>query len=445
MQRKFEQYLKHTCHCSPDKRYLVAVSGGIDSTVMAYLFHKSRLDFALAHCNFMLRGNESDEDQRFVEELADQFNVHLYLKKFDTAAYAETFGISIQMAARDLRYEWFASLKEKEGFDYIVVGHNQNDIVETVFLNLSRGCGIKGLTGIKARKEAIIRPLLFASRVEINSYASHQKLKWRDDASNLETKYLRNRIRHKIIPEFEAINSAFMSNAVDTIARLNQASQLLDYAIAGIKKTVWVDLPDKCLIDIEKLRSYPALETLLYELLKDYGCTHLNIRALVASFDTISGKQFFTRTHCITRDRTQLIITKNTAASDTTLLIDRETALVNYPVHLTFQILHHTTGFVIPVESCIALLDAEKLTFPLVLRRWKKGDSFKPLGMKGTKKISDYLINSKVPMPDKQHIWILESDGVIAWVVNHRIDDRFRITSETRSMLLVEFKNHYIT
>ena len=443
MQKEFEKYLKHVCHCSPDKRFLLAVSGGVDSTVMAHLFHKARLDFALAHCNFMLRGSESDDDQRFVEQMASLFNVPCYWKKFDTALHAEKHGISIQMAARDLRYSWLTAIKEKQGFDYIVVGHNQNDIIETVFLNFARGCGIKGLTGIKARKDDVIRPLLFASRNEISCYAQNQKVLWRDDSSNIETKYLRNRIRHNIIPEFEALNKAFMPNAVDTVSRLSQANQLLDFAVAGIKKAVWVELPDKCLIDIEKVKSYPAVETILYELLKDYGCTHLNIKTLLASFNSISGKRFFTRTHCITRDRTQLIITKNTDPSDTTVLIDRETALVSYPVHLTFQTISHTSEFVIPAESNYALLDAEKLTFPLVLRRWKNGDSFKPLGLQGTKKISDYLINSKISLPDKQHIWILESGGIIAWVINHRIDDRFKITGKTHNMLLVDYKSQY--
>lgn len=441
MQKAFEKYLRQSCHCSPDKTYLLAVSGGIDSVVMAYLFQKTGLEFAFAHCNFHLRGQESDGDQAFVEKMALDMKVACYVNDFDTLAYAEQKGISVQMAARELRYGWFTQLKEIYGYDYIVAGHNMNDIVETALLNFIRGSGIRGLSGIKPRQGSVVRPLLFLSRDEIREFAEANHLLWREDSSNAETKYIRNRIRHNIIPELESINRSFMRNAIDTIGRLYQTEQLFNLAVATVKKSVWIELHDRSLIDIDKLLEFPAVEMLLYELLHEFGCSPYHIKTIIASFDSIPGKRFLTRTHCITRDRSHLIVTKNTVLADEELLIDRETALVTHPIHLILNTFHVSPGYIIPSESNMAALDYDRISFPVMLRHWKPGDIFRPLGMKGSKKISDFLINSKVSLPDKENIWVLESDKNIAWVVNHRIDDRFRITPQTNQIFLLEYKS----
>ena len=264
---------------------------------------------------FSLRGGESDGDQIFVENLARRMNVTCYVTRFETLDYAEKNGISIQMAARDLRYAWFEEIREKNGYDFIVTGHNRNDMVETVLINFARGSGIRGLTGIRAKHGFLVRPLLFASRAEIRKYADARSLSWREDSSNAETKYIRNRIRHVLIPEFEAINPAFMENATETISHLHQTELLFNLALAQIKKAVWIELPDKFLIDIEKLTGYPAVETLLFELLREFGCTSILVRSIISSFESTPGKRFITRTHSITRDRTHLIITKNTTPS----------------------------------------------------------------------------------------------------------------------------------
>ncbi len=236
MQKEFLKYLTDTCRCSADQKYLLAVSGGVDSVVMAHLFRMAGTDSAIAHCNFHLRGSESDDDRTFVEKLADRFEWKCFVKDFDTLSYASGKGISIQMAARDLRYAWFDELAGLHGYQFIAVGHNQNDIVETFLLNFSRGSGIRGLSGISPRHGRIIRPLLFASRAMILSYAKEKSIQWREDSSNAETRYQRNKIRHTIIPAFETLNPVFLQHAMETIELLSHTGQLLDQYIGRIRQ-----------------------------------------------------------------------------------------------------------------------------------------------------------------------------------------------------------------
>ena len=438
MLEDFKKQLTEICGCSLNNRFLLTVSGGIDSVVMTQLFLQAGIDFGIAHCNFGLREEESEADQVFVEELARKMSKPFHLIRFNTLGYAAEHGLSIQMAARELRYNWFHEIAEKNSFEFIAIAHNQNDVIETVLINFARGTGIRGLTGIHPRVDHIVRPLLFASRRDIEHFAEVGKFAWREDSSNAQTKYIRNRIRHEIIPEFVIINPSFLPNAIDTIGRLGQTELLLDYLIDGIKKDVYAESRGKALINMEKLKKYPATETLLFELLRPFGCNQRNIRTIVDSFGSIPGKQIITKTHTITRDRLQLIITRNSLPNQAELLIEAEIGSINSPVHLVFNNLLNQ-DFKIPATPNYAVLDAEQVEFPLTLRRWKPGDSFQPLGMKGNKKVSDYLVNNKVPLPDKQHVWVLESKGRIIWLVNHRIDNRFKISSSTRNILLIEF------
>jgi tRNA(Ile)-lysidine synthase len=423
-----------------NRSFLLTVSGGIDSVVMSHLFSTCGLKFAIAHCNFQLRGDESDGDQVFVEKLARQFNAPIHVIKFDTRSYAAEKKISIQMAARDLRYEWFEKLASAHGYDLIATGHNRNDVVETMLLNLARGTGIRGLMGIRPLHNRIIRPLLFASRKQISEYAAENNLQWRDDSSNTETKYHRNKIRHDIIPAFEEINPAFMDNVLNTTARLEQTGIILDMILNQIRQEVWKDLPDRILIDIEKLKDYPSGELLLFELLKDFGVSKLNQESLMHSLESESGKQFHTPTHTITRDREHLIITAKDSFNGSEVNIEKNTVLIDYPVRLHFKTIEISEGFSIPGERSMAALDADKLTYPLLLRTWKEGDRFRPLGLKGSKKVSDFLINIKLPVPDKKHVWILESAGEIVWLVNLRIDERFKVSEKTQRVLMIDYR-----
>jgi tRNA(Ile)-lysidine synthase len=438
MQDEFLKYLINICKCSSNSRFLLAVSGGIDSVVMTYLFHMADLNFSIAHCNFHLRGKESDIDQQFVEDLATRLGHACFVKHIKLDAIRKEQGISVQMAARDLRYAWFNELAEQEGFNYIVVAHNRNDVVETMMMNLSRGCGIRGLTGIKPVMNKIVRPLIFASRDDIVRFANEKKLKWREDLSNSQIKYERNRIRHEIIPEFEKLNPAFLQSAVETIRHLEQTEQLFDLMLKEVKKQIWTELPDRNLVNIDKLLEFPAVETILFETLRNFGLNPSGARSLANSLESISGKQFITGTHCITRDRSNLIITEIKQHIESGLEITNDTLQVSYPVYMTFRIFEKPKKYDIPVEKNIAALDADLVGFPIKLRRWQKGDAFHPLGLKGSMKLSDFLINNKVPLPDKQKVWILESNRKIIWIVGHRIDDRFKITSATSKILLIE-------
>jgi tRNA(Ile)-lysidine synthase len=441
MKEEFLKFLVSSCGCSTANKYLLAVSGGIDSVVMAHLFQSAGIQFSIAHCNFQLREKDSEADEEFVKALAGKFNVPFFAKKFDTTHYSDELGISIQMAARDLRYNWFYEIALENNLDYIVIGHNKNDIIETVLMNFTRGTGIRGLMGIKPVNNKIIRPLLFATRQLIQQYAENNNLKWREDASNAEIKYQRNKIRHTIIPAFESINPSFIQNAQDTIKRIEQSGKLLDFIVKQIKDVVWNEFPDRILINLEKLREYPANDIILHELLKDFGISQLSGAMVTNIMESDTGKQFHTRTHTFSHDRKFLIICpKKTVIETTEIAIDAETILLNYPIRLYFSTVEKYDGFRIPVDKNIAVLDFDKILFPLFLRRWKTGDRFYPLGLNGSKKVSDFLINIKLPLPDKKYIWIIESAGEIVWLVNLRIDDRYKVTEGTRKILIIENK-----
>lgn len=439
MLQEFRKYLISECNVVETNRFLVAVSGGVDSVVMAELFKLAGLNFAIAHCNFHLRGEESDADQDFVASLAHRMNVPYFSKDFDTKQYAREKGISVQMAARDLRYAWFLETSVKNNYHFVASGHNKNDVVETMLLNLSRGTGFRGLMGIRARYNNIIRPLLFASRQTIEAYAHEYNIHWREDSSNRQTRYSRNKIRHSIVPAFESINPAFVQNAIDTCRRIEHTGKLLDLALEQIKREIWMALPGKIIIDIEKLKKYPANDILLFELLRDFGVSQLSSEMLINTVETSTGKQFHTRSHTITRDRNHLIVTENISHEFHQILINPDTVLIDHPIQMCFKMAGNGNDKVIPTHRSIAALDADRITWPILLRGWRNGDRFQPLGMKGTKKVSDFLINIKLPLPDKQNVWVLESGGEIAWVVNHRIDERFRVTENTARILFIEF------
>lgn len=436
----FESYIATHNLFTQDDKILLAVSGGIDSMVMLNLFMSTGYKTGMAHCNFNLRGAESDGDQKFVQNHAEKHNIPFYTTGFDTKKYASDNGISIQMAARDLRYKWLNNIKDEHGYQYISVGHNSDDSVETFFINLTRNSGIHGLTGIKPKHSNIVRPLLFASRNDITEFAQGNNIQYREDSSNAETKYLRNKLRHKIIPEIEKINPAFKENIQEVIERMREAEQLLSEVVKQYRNQALTKDGNRIIIDYNKLPDSDSSGTILFELLRDYGFNGDQVKTISRSVNSESGRQFFSKSYRLLKDRDCFIITELIDIPDIEYFIDNTDSGIDVPIMLTLKTILNAKSFKIPRQSHVAALDMDKLIFPLKLRKWRKGDRFMPFGMENFKKLSDFFIDNKISLDQKKSVWIIESGGDIVWIVNQRTDNRFRIQSSTKNILLIEAK-----
>jgi tRNA(Ile)-lysidine synthase len=437
MLNKFNSFVqKNQLFASTDK-ILLAVSGGVDSMVLLDIFDKIGVNFSVVHCNFKLRGNESDQDELFVKEHVARIGVECYVKKFDTSEYAKLNGISIEMAARELRYNYFDELCENYNYNYIATAHHQDDLIETFFINLIRKTGIKGLTGIKPKAGNIIRPLLFANRNNILNYASQNSIAFREDSSNKSTEFKRNFIRHKIIPDFENINTAFRKNIIASINHLKEVEQVYAFAIKKDKDKVIREVDGVAKIDITGLLDASFPKVLLFELLNSYHFNAAVINKIFESLEEESGKQFFSQTHRVVKDRKELIITKIKEDSSLVYYIEKEDIELFNPLSLEIGIFRNQS-YNIPRNPTIASLDIDKLNFPLILKKWKKGEYFQPLGMDGLKKISDFFIDEKLSIPEKENAWILYSGDKVAWVMGYRVDNRFKITSETKTIYRID-------
>ena len=439
MLEKLQNFIAQNQLFTADDKLLLAVSGGIDSVFMLEILSQLPNQLAILHCNFSLRGNESDEDEAFVKQLAIKYNTPLFTRKFDTKAYANENNISIQMAARNLRYDWFEDVRQTENYNYIIIAHNKNDLVETFFINLTRGTGIKGLTGIKAKNNTIIRPLLFASRSDIETYCIAHNISYREDSSNAQTKYKRNKIRHSIIPLFEELNASFIDTMYANISRLKDVEEIYNQGIKSIKEDIVNYEGDEVWIEINALKDYEHPMALLFEILTPYNFPGKNILDIFESLYSQPGKIFYSDTHQLLRDRTFLIISTRTESSHTSVEILEDDNVIVYPIELNIKQIGKTTEYNSSKDNCIACLDAQKLHFPLTLRRWNHGDYFYPLGMNQKKKLSDFFIDQKVPLHEKDHIWILESNNEIVWIIGHRIDNRYKITENTTDVIEITY------
>jgi tRNA(Ile)-lysidine synthase len=435
----FKNILLKDIKIKQNQRILVGVSGGIDSTVLLDLLQRSGFECGIAHCNFMLRAGESNEDENFVRNLAIQYKIPLYSKRFDTTGYAHKKKKSIQVAARELRYAFYEDIIRKHQFDFTAIGHNKDDVVETFLINLTRGTGLIGLTGIKQKNGNIIRPLLSFSRKEILDYSIKTGITYREDSSNSETKYTRNKIRHKIIPLFEEINPEFKGTITANIKRLSDAETIYNSEISKQKNELVSQEKDKVFISIPKLKNLQPLSTYFHELLKEYHFTNQQITDLIHALNDNPGKQFFSSSHWLIKDRDNLIITPLKKQGKELYYIDEGTKEIIEPLHMQFTYIVKNADYKIPRQSEIACIDKDKLTFPLVLRKWKKGDNFAPLGMTGWKKVSDYLVDQKFSLYDKQQAWLLCDGGNIVWIVGHRLDNRYKVTDQTKNILQINF------
>lgn len=442
MLRAFKSFVLEESLFEPEQRILLGVSGGCDSIVMVDLFRKAGFQFDMAHCNFQLRGEESIRDERFVEELARQLGVRFFLKRFQTSDYARANRLSIQMAARDLRYQWFSELTDQHGYDFVATAHHLDDQVETFFINLIRGTGIAGLQGISTKQGRIIRPLLFATRKQIEQYQTGHKLLYCTDSSNLTEKYLRNKIRHQLVPLLTEMNPDFMNGIIQTMGRLKDGGAVIKGRIDEAARQLVRQEGSTWVIGIPELRKLRPVRLYLMEILTPLGFNYSSVNNIIAALSGPSGKVFLSATHCLLKDRNKLIVQPlkaMQASSDTEYLLDRGVISFDQPLHLKFEEFTRTPDYKPEKDSRIATLDMDKMGFPLVLRKWRRGDRFQPYGMRGQKKLSDFFIDEKLSLFEKENTWLLESDNRIVWIIGHRIDERFRITRYTRQILRIEW------
>jgi tRNA(Ile)-lysidine synthase len=441
MLQAFKSYIKESLLFDQADRILLAVSGGVDSIVMVRLFKDAGFDFGIAHVNFGLRGEESDGDEAFVKNLATQIEVPFYVTHFNTSQYAAGQKISIQMAARDLRYAWFDELINEHGYNFVATAHHLDDQAETFFINLLRGTGISGMHGILPKQGKIIRPLMFTTREKILSFALDLNLTWREDRSNKSRKYLRNKLRLDVLAELYKINPLFSHKLNESISHLRDVEKIYDKHMDGVTADLVQQTPKGILISIDWVYEYEPHDTYLFELLKPYGFSYPVVKEIVRSLDTFSGKIFYSPTHRLLRDRENFIIQSLADLNDDpfdgeTFYIERNTINIEQPVCLC--IFESDKMAELPLgKASIACLDLDKLKFPLKLRKWEKGDWFMPLGLTGKKKLSDFFINQKLSLADKEKTWLLLSGEDIVWVIGKRIDNRFRITPNTRKAFVI--------
>lgn len=400
--------------------------------VLADLCLKSGLRFTMLHCNFGLRGTESDADTRFVLEYAEQNKIECLTVGFDTKKYAARYKISTQMAARELRYNWFAEQLAERKFEYLATAHHADDSLETFLVNLSRGTGLDGLLGIPVVNGKIVRPLLIFSRQEIEAYASRYKIDWREDSSNASDDYLRNDIRHHVVPALKGVNPGFLDNFKATLQHLQQSKTMVEDA-SGI---VFAQVCEQTIngnyhFDLRQLTRLPNRNAYLYHWLSAFGFTAWeDIYHLVSAQ---SGKQVFSPTHVLLKDRDRLVLSVKKNQSDEIYLIDRSAPQVNFPLKFTFC----PVDRIFEADSNCIFVDEDLLRFPLELRKWAEADYFYPFGMQGKKKLSKYFKDEKMSLIDKSDIWLLCSDNQIVWIVGKRQDDRFKVNQDTTKILQI--------
>jgi tRNA(Ile)-lysidine synthase len=418
----------------------LAVSGGVDSMVMLHLFIEAGFRVGVAHCNFQLRGKESDGDENFVFHVCQELKIPVVVERFDTETYAWENSLSTQMAARELRYAWFDFLLEENHYQLLATGHHFDDTIETVLLNWTRGSSIEGLAGIPVKNNKVIRPLLFATRSQVEKHATEKGIQWREDQSNLTDDYQRNFIRHQIVPKLKELNPSLETTLHDGLEKIQGDLELIHFQTAEWKKQFLSVEGEKVTIAKGGFGSFQQGAHLLWRCIREFGFNFEQTREVVHGLNGQSGKQFLTPSHKLVIDREKIIITPHVDFwNDTTITNGQELAsLGSWDMDI-----ERVNDLSRSNDSFGAKLDADKIVFPLIWRKWKAGDVFCPLGMEHRKKVSDFLIDNKVSVSDKDVVTVLESNGEIIWVVGYRIDNRFKITPKTTSAILFSLRSYF--
>ena len=438
----FTEHINTNFSFLKNKKLLVAISGGIDSVVLVYLLNQLNFDISLAHCNFQLRGEDSDLDEKFVKKLADQLQLPIFTKSFATPEFAKKEKLSIQLAARKLRYDWFKVIIKENKLDYILTAHHADDSLETFLINMIRGTGLDGLTGIPERNENILRLLLPFTREQIEKYAEDNTIFWRDDSSNAEIKYVRNKIRHDVIPVLKKLNPSLLTSFNKTLQNLKGSRQIIKDSIENLKGIVII-LTEVGIqkIDIEKLKEFNNPQAYLYELLNDFGFTEWN--DIADLLQAQSGKQIVSSTHRLVKDRDFLLLTdidsKRIKEKEKIYEVSEKDRIVEIE-DFKLEVSDVKTVSIEGKTQNVAFIDRDKLKFPLIVRKWKNGDYFYPSGMQGKKKLSKFFIDNKMSVLQKEKIWLLCSSNEIIWVIGKRLDDRYKAIVTTQNILKIELK-----
>ena len=420
-----------------EKKLLIACSGGIDSVVLTRLLKELKFDISLAHCNFSLRGKESDGDEKFVVKLADKLSVPIFTKTFQTKNYANKNGISTQMAARDQRYHWFEELLNTQQFDYLLTAHHLDDDIETFLINLSRGTGLRGLTGIPSVNQKTIRPLLHFSRAEILTFAKKNNITWREDSSNASSYYFRNKLRLEVIPKLKESSESFLHNFQQTQAYLNESQALVGDYMLLIQNLVLSKTEEGIELNIHQLKELPNTKALLFQLLSPYGFTAWE--DVLDLLNAQTGKQVFSKTHRLLKNRKVLLLTEISEENiSESIFISEEVRQIESPIKLHFEWVSEVSEL---NNNNTIYVDFQKLKYPLELRNWKQGDSFYPFGMKGKKKLSKFFKDEKLSLVAKEKVRVLCTENVILWVVGLRPDNRFKVDKNTQKILKITYIN----
>lgn len=437
--QNFKDFISHNALFTTNDKILLAVSGGKDSVLMAHLFKLAGFDFGIAHCNFSLRADESQRDESFVRMLAGSLEVPFYVTHFKTKEYAANQRISTQMAARDLRYNWFEEIREANDYNFIALAQHQDDAIETVLLNLTRGTGIAGLHGILPKRDKLIRPLLFLSREQINKLISYNNIEFVEDSSNSSVDYARNKVRLKVIPHLKEINPNLELTFEQNIQRFAETELVLQNAVSQLKKDLLIEKKDTIHLSIDKIKALKPQRLLMFELLRAFGFSELVVVELLQALDKQSGTSFYSNSHRITIDRDDLILSPVKEGHQQIAFIhinDKNVALRNHELFMSFNDEPYFEK-----NTHKAFIDADKLLYPLVVRGWQSGDKFMPLGMKTYKKLSDFFIDEKVPLVEKDNVPVLvNGNGEVIWLGGMRQDDRYKVTSTTKKVAIFDLK-----
>jgi len=437
--QQFRDFIEQQQLFTGGNRILLAVSGGKDSVLMLHLFKAIGVNIGVAHCNFNLRADEAQRDEHFVALLASNLGLPFYVTHFETKKYAARHKISTQMAARELRYNWFEEIRSAEGYDYIALAQHQNDAVETVLINLVRGTGISGLHGILPKRDKLIRPLLFLNRQQVNEIVAKNNIGFVEDSSNLSTNYTRNKLRLQVVPHLQEINPYLEKTFTENIGRFAEIETFLNLEVQKWRDKILDKRADGIYIDLKDIASLNPQKLLLYELLKPFGFSENVVQEILDSLKALSGTHFFSVSHQAIINRNNLVIVAKDAVVIANQFIHPDTASIvfkNNEITMAFSSDVKFDG-----DAARAFVNADKLIYPLVLRSWQNGDKFIPLGMRNAKKVSDYFIDEKLPLHLKSTTPILvNGNGEIVWIAGMRQDNRYKLTPATKKVAIFELK-----